>query len=301
MCTPTTNNPAQFASSSRRDGFVNKTMPKKAPCETNTRSSSSSRSESNRPPCWMPHRAVFMLLANFLCIYLDLVASNYALKRWQMLLSLDQKASLPDVVHDNFAFYENHIFKEWPTIIMYLIIVLGFLVPYDLLGLSPHQHAFYRRGECSIRFFETRCLLELMRACTVFATTMSDPHGLHCIEIETHEVDDIWNTWTFARCGDNIYSGHASHLMSLALCIQTYFLPMRYWRASYTYWFCTAAMWISVVGLNFYIIVSRMHYTVDVLIACFLVPSLWFAWVGVTGPCGIGGQIGVRQKHLKTE
>ena len=280
--------------------MCNPPITKRSNAHENAPSKNTTTDRNCRPICWMPHRATFGFFANFLCIYLDIVASNYALKRWQ-LLSLEQKASLPDVIHDNFAFYENHILKELPMGIMYFMVVLGILVPYDLFGVSPQANVSYRRGECSVRFFETRCLLELMRACTVFATTMSDPHGLHCTEIEAYEMDDIWNTWTFARCGDNIYSGHACHLLSLTLCIQTYFLPMRCRRESYTYRICTATMWISVVGLCFYIIISRMHYTVDVLICCYLVPSLWFAWVQVAGPDVAGREIGVRQQNSKAK
>lgn len=228
----------------------------------------------------MPRRAVFAFVANFFpCIYLDAVASNYALARWA-LLSDEQKQSLPDMIHDNFAYWDNHILKEGPTGILCAIVALGFMLPYDVLGKAPSKHyASYRRGECTIRFFETRCVLELMRACTVFATTMSDPHGMYCTEIETHEMHNIWTTWTFARCGDNIFSGHASHLFSMALCVQAYYLPMKYCGTQLK---ClTAGLWGSVAFLCFFIVVSRMHYTVDVLLACFLVPSVWCAWVGI--------------------
>lgn len=238
---------------------------------------------SSPAPFWMPRRAIFAFAANSICIYIDFVASNYALERWTRL-SLEQKAALPDIVHDNFAFYENHFLKEFPTALMYFVVAFLFMVPYDIMGRSPSPHdASYTRGECCIRFLETRCLLELMRACTVFATTMSDPHGLHCMEIESHEMENIWTTFTLARCGDNIFSGHAGHLLSPALCIQTYFLPMKFSKQGAAYRILTAALWISVVCLSFYVVVSRMHYTVDVLVSCFLVPSVWFAWVGVTG------------------
>lgn len=43
----------------------------------------------------------------FPCIYLDLVASNFAVVRWN-LLTTQQREALPDITHDNFAFYENH-------------------------------------------------------------------------------------------------------------------------------------------------------------------------------------------------
>jgi hypothetical protein len=249
-------------------------------------------SNSCSPPSfWKPRRAIIAFVANlFPCIYLDVVASNLALKRWQ-LLSHEQKASLPDVVHDNFAYYENHVLKELPTFLMAFVVMFCFMVPRDIMGLSQHPQVSYKRGECWVRFFETRCILELMRACTVFATTMSDPHGLYCTEIETHEVDNIWTTFTLARCGDNIFSGHACHLLSAALCIQTYVLPIQFGRTPRIYWILTAALWLSIPCLCFYVVVSRMHYTVDVVLSCFLVPSVWFAWTGIGGG---GGEVGVR-------
>ena len=238
------------------------------------------------PPFWMKRRAIIAFVANFFIIYLDAVASNYATSRWA-LLSEEQKASLPDMIHDNFEYFENHILKESPMALLFLAVAFGVMIPYDVLGKSPSQHyQSYRRGECSVRFLETRCLLELMRACTVFSTTMSDPHGLFCTEIETHKVDNIWTTWTFARCGDNIFSGHASHLVSLALCVQAYYLPMKFGGLAYK--FLSACLWVLVVCLCFFIVVSRMHYTVDVLTACFLVPSVWFAWVGIV----LAGDVG---------
>lgn len=117
------------------------------------------------------------------------------------------------------------------------MVVIGFMVPFDVLGW-PLVHkklgkifttgleegstvVQYRRGECVVRFFETRCVLEIMRACSVWVTTMSDPHGPHCAEIEAHSIDNVWTTATFARCGDNIYSGHAGQLLSLAVCVQS--------------------------------------------------------------------------------
>ena len=54
----------------------------------------------------------------FPCIYLDLVGSNYAVVRWN-LLSTAQKAALPDITHDNVPLYENHnLLKEWPLVIL---------------------------------------------------------------------------------------------------------------------------------------------------------------------------------------
>lgn len=249
-------------------------------------------------PFWMPRRAMIAFVANlFPCIYLDAVASNYALARWT-LLNDEQKVALPDMIHDNFAYWDNHILKEAPMAFLYAIVALGFMLPYDVLGKSPSRHyPSYRRGECSVRFLETRCLLELMRACTVFCTTISDPHGHYCTQIETHEMKNIWTTWTFARCGDNIFSGHASHLVSLGLCVQAYYLPMK--SGGVHYKCLSACLWACVVCLSFFIVVSRMHYTVDVVLACFLVPSVWFAWIGIVLQADQNNQLRTQKSKMQ--
>ena len=255
-------------------------------------------------PFCSPFRAIFVFLFYFFpCIYLDLVASNFATVRWN-LLSDEQKRNVPDITHDKFPYYENHrLLKEWPLVILYCIAVFGFFVPYDIVGISLEHRRLgkplttginagasyvkYRRGEAWVRYFETRCILELMRASSVWVTTISDPHGIHCMDIETYEIENIWTTNTFARCGDNIYSGHASHLLSLAVVIQSYFFTQPAIGGgvgSMRYWILTGILWSLIVLMSFYVVVSRLHYSVDVMLAWFLVPMVWLSWNTVSGP-----------------
>jgi hypothetical protein len=228
---------------------------------------------------------------------LDLVASNYAVVRWNNL-NPAMKEALPDVTHDNFEIYENHILKEGPLVFLY-VVAIGFFVYYDCLGYpltylhlgKPFSKGMnagatlveYRRGEAWVRYFECRCVLELMRAASVWVTSISDPRGMDCMLTETHTIDNIWSHNTFARCGDNIYSGHASQLLSLAVTIQSYnFAPL---NVGSTRWLVmTVVLWVTIVMLSFYIVVSRLHYTVDVMLAWFLVPMVWLSWNAVSGP-----------------
>lgn len=39
-----------------------------------------------------------------------------------------------------------------------------------------------------------------------------------------------------------------------------------------------------VVLMSFYVVVSRLHYSVDVMLAWFLVPMVWLSWNSVSGP-----------------
>ena len=46
----------------------------------------------------------------------------------------------------------------------------------------------------------------------------------------------------------------------------------------------TSILWSSVLVVGFYVVLSRMHYTVDVLMSFFLVPTVWLAWTSVSWP-----------------
>ena len=238
-------------------------------------------------------RAIFSAIFYvFPCIYLDVIASNIATNRWNTLLNEEQKnMPLPDIIHDSFDLpHADHIIhellRELPLVLLGMIFVFGFVLPYDVLGRKKLQYQ-YRRYEACTRYFETRCVLELMRALSVWSTTQADPHGLHCMNIEAHSIDYIFTTFTFARCGDNLYSGHASQLLSLAVSIQTYIINLMLRekkRRRYVHLLATSILWSSVLIVGFYVVLSRMHYTVDVLMSFFLVPTVWLAWASVSWP-----------------
>ncbi len=232
----------------------------------------------------------------FPCIFLDNVASNIATKRWNSELSEEQKAlPLPDIIHDFFELPDEQIIhellRELPLVLLGIFLVFGFLLPYDGMGRRNGKlmEASYRRYEACTRYFETRCVLELMRALSVWVTTQADPRGLHCKNIEAHVIDCIFTTFTFARCGDNLYSGHVSNLLSLAVAIQTYYINLmltgrKDGGGSYLHLLATVVLWTIVLAVAFYVVISRMHYTVDVLMSFFLVPTVWLAWSNVSWP-----------------
>ena len=200
---------------------------------------------------------------------------------------------LPDILHDNFTLpidadhIIHELLRELPLFLFGAILVLGFVLPYDIMGYNKTN---YRRYEASTRYFETRCLLEVMRACSVWVTSQADPHGLHCIEIESHSIDNIFTNFTFARCGDNLYSGHVSNMLSLAIAIQTYMIngsgrkKTKESDVDYFQLLATITLWSTVLVVSVYVVVSRMHYTVDVLVSSFLVPLTWLSWSNVSWP-----------------
>ena len=232
------------------------------------------------------------------CIYLDVVASNYVTNRWNTELSEEQKASpSPDIVHDNFQILDaehiiHELLRELPLVLLGCVLVFGFVLPYDVLGrrcstessstyTNKEEMDEYRRFEACTRYFETRCVLEVMRALSVSVTSTADPHGLHCRNIEAHSIDNIFTTFTFARCGDNLYSGHVSQLLSLALTIQTYMISRQKRMIRYV---LSIILWIAVLVVGAYVVISRMHYSVDVLISFFLCITTWLSWSNVSWP-----------------
>jgi fumarate reductase subunit D len=240
-------------------------------------------------------RAICSGIMFLTCIYVDVIASNVATNRWNTKLSNEQKAMpLPDILHDSFELPNaehiiHELLRELPLALLVAVLLFGFVLPYDVMGRRNGKLMKYRRYEACTRYFETRCVLELMRALSVWVTTQADPHGLHCMNIEAHTIDDIFTNFTFARCGDNLYSGHASNLLSFALSVQTYYINLilksqKDGSVMYRQLLATFALWITVIVVGFYIIISRMHYTVDVLMSFFLVPSVWLAWSNVSWP-----------------
>lgn len=240
-------------------------------------------------------RAICSAILFVTCIYVDVVASNVATNRWNSKLSEEQKAMpLPDILHDSFELPDaehiiHELLRELPLALLVIVLVFGFVLPYDVMGRRNGKLMEYRRYEACTRYFETRCVLELMRALSVWVTTQADPHGLHCMNIEAHTIDCIFTNFTFARCGDNLYSGHASNLLSFALSVQTYYINLILKRRKdgsgrYLQQFATLVLWTTVTVVGFYIVISRMHYTVDVLMSFFLVPTVWLAWSNVSLP-----------------
>ena len=78
-------------------------------------------------------------------------------------------------------------------------------------------------------------------------------------------------------------------MLSLAIAIQTYMINGRKKKtkgsaADYLQLLATFTLWSTVLVVSIYVVISRMHYTVDVLVSTFLVPLTWLAWSNVSWP-----------------
>jgi len=122
--------------------------------------------------------------------------------------------------------------------------------------------------------------MDLMRSSTVWLTNIPDPNGELCTQTEAFQIENVLTTFTFRRCGDNIFSGHASNLVSLCIIIQAYVFRLPAIRKREAlFWLCSILLWSGALLESLYIVVARLHYTVDVVLACFLVLSVWFAYL----------------------
>lgn len=77
-----------------------------------------------------------------------------------------------------------------------------------------------------------------------------------------------WDVFKFmlggVTCGDMIFSGHTMALCTTTLIVDHYFQG----------WF-RYVMWVGLVFIVFMIVLTRLHYTVDVILALIIFPLIW--------------------------
>lgn len=142
------------------------------------------------------------------------------------------------------------------------------------------RHARARRVLC--RAVLVYALTMAGRAALVLSTTLPDSsplcHGdpLHFRDPPTWAAVEQRALWILATagtsltCGDMMFSGHSVTFVLLALVTTQYLLPDQKRVAALR---AAAVAW-NAVGL-FMIIATRMHYTIDVLVAAYVTCSLW--------------------------
>ena len=152
-------------------------------------------------------------------------------------------------------------------------------LPPALLLLLRHAHA--RRLLC--RAVVIYSMTMACRAGLVLSTTLPDSSPL-CRAPEIVTSIDRSPTWTdidarawhiiftcgtTLTCGDMMFSGHTVIFVLLALIWTQYLFPGPRFRA------VRLGAWLwNLLGL-FMIVVTRLHYTIDVLVAVYVTCSLW--------------------------
>ena len=95
---------------------------------------------------------------------------------WHRQRGLDYFNTHVELLHDSFELPDSEhiiheLLRELPTAFLVFVLAFGFILPYDVMGRRNGKLMEYRRYEACTRFFETRCVLELMRALSVLVTT----------------------------------------------------------------------------------------------------------------------------------
>ncbi|RKP23903.1 PAP2 superfamily C-terminal-domain-containing protein [Syncephalis pseudoplumigaleata] len=105
----------------------------------------------------------------------------------------------------------------------------------------------------------------ILRITTVAITSFPDPR-LDCERVTGSPFHSV----SLHRCGDAMYSGHTM-LFVLGALIWTSFSPLTWLYRAITVFF-----WGCAVGGGVIIIANRSHYTVDVLVACYVMVGAWY-------------------------
>jgi len=132
--------------------------------------------------------------------------------------------------------------------------------------------AVHRKGITIMRrFMVVHGVTALMRGITMVATSYPDP-SLVCIDYEPPSSSSVfWKNTLVSNldftCGDLMFSGHTLFYVLIGLVWQ-----------KYTYLVEKCIVWfISVLGCVS-LIVTRLHYTNDVIIAAYIAATAWYIY-----------------------
>jgi hypothetical protein len=118
---------------------------------------------------------------------------------------------------------------------------------------------------CAVQIMITCCIGCILRITTVAITSFPDPR-LDC----EHVTGSPFESVSLHRCGDAMYSGHTM-LFVLGALIWTAFSPLTWFFRAVTFFF-----WCCAIAGGIIIIANRSHYTVDILVACYVIVGAWY-------------------------
>ncbi|KAG6591018.1 uncharacterized protein IUM83_11269 [Phytophthora cinnamomi] len=248
-------------------------------------------------------RLAFSLSIFAIASYLNTLAAVIA--GWRtpnvVILSLAKESTnlktLPDLGHDLFKFvmtkiYGHTTYIEWFDLPDEFLAAVGTLTSFILI-LHPRRLLILRR------FCFIFAIINLMRACCVAVTSLPDASPM-CISQFDSERGDYKSLPMFPKaffrawkvlirpsqhitCGDMIFSGHAVFLMLCCMFARTYCsrselntpftrrYPCVLWMIRYYNYILSAFGLFAIVG-------TRLHYTLDVLIAIYITAQVWFTY-----------------------
>lgn len=172
--------------------------------------------------------------------------------------SLDKEdhPTLPDVF---FEFFKHENLKKTIDVMMNLLIITTFLC---ILLRRNALLIYYRLFTCiSISYF--------LRMSTVSLTNLPTPN-VYCNKI----VKNMFTTFSYNRCGDVMFSGHALIITLCALTWSSYDLLVKKQLSNVACLF----VWITTITTYIFIILTRNHYSIDVLLSVYITGSVWIIY-----------------------
>jgi hypothetical protein len=168
---------------------------------------------------------------------------------------------LPDIGHDLIRKLEPEYLGDIVLGILFFLLVCSLVVSRE------------KRWKIITRFLFAYGTLYLIRTTTIFATSLPATEN-HCYYNYQPITNIWWNTFlgliSFGalnkHCGDLLFSGHTMSITLITLVFWCYFTRQ--------YLFNLIVTILAVAGY-FFIIATRSHYTVDVLVALYLTILIW--------------------------
>ncbi|KAG1452761.1 hypothetical protein G6F56_007736 [Rhizopus delemar] len=182
----------------------------------------------------------------------------------------DQQHPLIDLLHDAFPRIENF------QIVNYFLTTC---VAYTLIGFAIQSPNWSTRLTLLRRWTFLLGLLYVFRGITLLVTTLPSSLVDQCRPPQTELVGSLGQRFGFIYsvvsgsafgCTDNIFSGHTSVIVS---CMILWRVHSRLTRP-----FGWLLYLIGLTGI-FLIIISRFHYTIDVLLALFITSMIWHVYL----------------------
>ncbi|CAH0515802.1 unnamed protein product [Peronospora belbahrii] len=205
--------------------------------------------------------------------------------------------TLPDLGHDLFKFvmtkiYGHTTYIEWFDLPDEFLAAVGTLTSFILI-LHPRRLLIIRR------FCFIFAIINLMRACCVAVTSLPDASPMCISQFDTDRGNykplpifpkAFFRAWKVLirpsqhiTCGDMIFSGHAVFLILCCMFARTYCVrsefstpftrrfPSVLWMIRYYNYILSAFGIFAIVG-------TRLHYTLDVLIAIYITIQVWLTY-----------------------
>jgi hypothetical protein len=189
---------------------------------------------------------------------------------------------LPDAGFDIFYYVYTKFVKK----ALYAHKFLDFLVLVMIYGTLIFVFTQHKRFRILMRYLVLHGTLMLMRSLLLLVTTFPDPYpGCQKIIPGTQtwrniSVQKVWNDAmrmltndpNSITCGDACPSGHTFIFILCALTWHSYFPSKKYFN------FIKIIVWgIGISGCCL-LVLTRMHYTIDILIASYLTITLWYGY-----------------------